>query len=81
MSDSLLPRAVVERRVGLRRSAIYKRMSKGLFPLPVQEPGFRTVRWLESEIDAYLEGAKSWPRGGCLDGYDAANDKNAFTSD
>lgn len=70
MTDSLLPRSEVERRVGLRRSAIYDRMAAGTFPLPIQEPGTRYVRWLESEIDAYVEAAKSWPRGGSWMGSD-----------
>lgn len=64
MSESLLPRSEVERRVGLRRSAIYDRMAAGTFPLPIQEPGTHNVRWLASEIDAYVEAAKSWPRAG-----------------
>lgn len=45
-----LPRAEVERRVGLRRSAIYRRMQEGRFPRPVHDIDSATVWWLESEI-------------------------------
>lgn len=77
MSESLLPRSEVERRVGLRRSAIYARMDAGTFPRPVQEPGTHNVRWLESEIDAYVEAAKSWPRAGTRMGSDSELPKAA----
>lgn len=48
-----LPRAEVERRVGLRRSAIYRRMQEGKFPQPVHDIDSATVWWLESEIEAW----------------------------
>jgi prophage regulatory protein len=54
MSEVLLTRAQVERRVGLKRSAIYDRMARGLFPKPVPDEAGRSVRWVESEIDAYV---------------------------
>ena len=46
-----LPRAEVERRVGLRRSAIYRRIRDKCFPQPVRDIGSETVWWLESEIE------------------------------
>jgi prophage regulatory protein len=48
-----LPRAEVERRVGLRRSAIYRRMQEGRFPQPVRDIDSASVWWLESEVDAW----------------------------
>ena len=53
--DRLLPRAEVERRVGLGRSAIYRMMRAGEFPAPLQI-GPKTVRWRESEIAAWVDG-------------------------
>lgn len=55
----LIDRAEVEHLVGMKRSAIYHRMSLGLFPRPVPiggAPGKPTaVRWLASEVDAWIE--------------------------
>lgn len=50
-----LPRAEVERRVGLGRSAIYKRMKEGTFPKAIHDIDSATVWWLESEIDAWQQ--------------------------
>jgi prophage regulatory protein len=41
-------------RVGLKRSAIYQRMSEGRFPKS-RSLGLRYTVWLESEIDAWIE--------------------------
>lgn len=48
----LLPLAEVENRVGLRKTAIYERMNRNEFPKPVTLG--TTVRWVESEIDAWI---------------------------
>lgn len=48
-----LPRAEVERRVGLRRSAIYRRMKEGKFPTAIHDMESATVWWLESEVEAW----------------------------
>ena len=50
----LLSRREVEDMVGLRHSAIYAWMSKGLFPLQVRIGG-KAVRWHESEIIAWID--------------------------
>jgi prophage regulatory protein len=59
MSAILLDRAAVEQRVAMKRSAIYARISAGTFPKPVPiggTPGKATaVRWIASEIDAWIE--------------------------
>jgi prophage regulatory protein len=53
--ERLLPRSEVERRTGLSRSTIYERMAAGRFPPARREPETGTVRWLESEVDAWIE--------------------------
>ena len=53
MSEHLLPRNEVERRVGLRRSAIYDRMAKGTFPQPVRFRDTRAVRWRASDVEKW----------------------------
>ena len=53
MEDRLLNRAEVERRVGLRRSALYRLMRAGQFPVPLKI-GPRAVRWPSSEIEEWL---------------------------
>ena len=53
MEDRLLNRAEVERRVGLRRSALYRLMRAGQFPEPLRI-GPRAVRWPSSEIEEWL---------------------------
>ena len=51
--DRLLTRVEVERRVGLRRSSLYREMRQGRFPLPVRV-GPRAVRWPSTEIEAWI---------------------------
>lgn len=65
MNERLLRRAEVERRVGLKRSAIYERVAKGTFPRPVKdEEGGAAVWWLESEIQAWIDRKAAGPRAG-----------------
>lgn len=52
--DVLLTRREVERRTGLSRSTLYKKMREGTFPVPLKISE-RAVRWRESEIRAYVE--------------------------
>lgn len=48
-------------RVGLRRSAIYQRMTDGRFPRS-RSLGPKCTVWIESEIDAWIRGvAESVP--------------------
>lgn len=78
MSESLLTRAEVESRTGFKRSAIYARIAAGTFPAPVREPDTGTVRWLASEVDAWVSDfiARS-VRGGTVAGSRAATIKKA----
>ena len=50
---SILRRREVERRTGLSRSEIYRRLAAGKFPKQVRI-GPRAVGWLESAIQQYL---------------------------
>lgn len=55
MAEMLLTRAEVERRTGFRKSAIYARIAAGTFPAPKPDPdGGASVRWLASEVDAWV---------------------------
>ena len=54
----LLRRAEVESFCGLSRSAIYRRLEAGSFPIPVSV-GRRGIRWYQHEI---LEWIESLPR-------------------
>ena len=47
-----LPTVILK--TGLRRSSIYKKMSEGAFPKPIQL-GTRSVGWLIEEVDAWIE--------------------------
>lgn len=68
-AERLLPRAEVERMVGFKRSAIYARIASGTFPQPLRDPETGAVRWLESEVAAWIAAAaESWPRGGSAAG-------------
>ncbi|MBT2747153.1 AlpA family phage regulatory protein [Lysobacter sp. ISL-42] len=57
-NERLLRRQEVEHRVGLKKSAIYQRIAKGAFPVPVPDEDGTNVRWLESEIRAYIAARK-----------------------
>ena len=56
--DRFLTRAEVEDRSGLSRSAIYRQMRAGRFPLPYKV-GLSSVRWSAREVE---EWADSRPR-------------------
>ena len=53
MTDRLMTRIEVQKRTGLSRTTVYRLMRAGTFPEPIKI-GPRAVRWLESEIEAYL---------------------------
>lgn len=76
LPDNLLSRSQVERRVGLKRSAIYARMAAGVFPKPVPDELSRTVRWAESEIDAYVDARKQARNMGQAAGSDGGDQRN-----
>lgn len=45
----------VEKKTGLKRSTIYKRMSDGTFPRKITLGGSRSVGWLENDIHEWLK--------------------------
>ena len=51
--DRLLRRPEIEQRCGLARSTIYRLMDEDRFPRPIRV-GPKAVRWLESDIDAWV---------------------------
>ena len=55
ITDRLVTRAEVERRVGLGRSALYRAMREGRFPEPLRV-GPKSVRWLLSEVEKWIAG-------------------------
>ena len=56
--DRLLRLSEVEERVGLRRTAIYRYISRGVFPEPVRI-GPRSSRWRESAISDWIDGLET----------------------
>ncbi len=54
LAKNILRLPNVIQRVGLSRSNIYLKISKGLFPQPIPL-GDRAVGWVESEIEAWIE--------------------------
>lgn len=55
MSQAILRLTEVTARTGLSRSTIYRLVSIGSFPRPINL-GSRSVGWLESEVQAWLDG-------------------------
>ncbi|MCR6661945.1 MAG: AlpA family transcriptional regulator [Luteimonas sp.] len=51
--DTILRLPEVERRTGLRRTAIYNWIARGDFPKPLRL-GPKASGWLESEIDQHI---------------------------
>ena len=62
MGQSILRLPQVRLRVGLSRSSIYQKISRQEFPRPVQL-GIRSVGWLESEIERWIEERVEHSRG------------------
>ncbi|EAV7503857.1 AlpA family transcriptional regulator [Salmonella enterica] len=54
MKHSLIRLPEVCRRTGNGKSWTYKQIKEGRFPQPVKT-GFRSVAWVESEVDAWIE--------------------------
>ena len=52
--DRLLTRREVERRIGMKTTALYCMMRAGQFPLP-KRIGPRAVRWSLEEIEAWID--------------------------
>ena len=52
--ERLIGRIEVQERIGLSKSALYRRLSLGEFPRPL-EVGGGSVRWKSSEIVDWIE--------------------------
>ena len=57
-SERLLRLRDVKEKTGLGSSTIYRRIADGTFPVP-RSLGPNTVRWLQSEIDAWIRSLPS----------------------
>ena len=57
-SDSFLRLSEVRRRVGFSSTKIYQLIKDGMFPKQVKVFGGRDSRWLESDINAWIEETK-----------------------
>ena len=57
MSEKLVPISAVLQRTGYKsNSTVYAKISNGSFPPPIKiNDGSNTNRWLESEIDNWIE--------------------------
>ena len=47
----------VEDRTGLKKTTIYARIKAGKFPRPAAQLGPRSVGWLESDIEQWIQDA------------------------
>jgi prophage regulatory protein len=54
-STAILRRKAVEQRTGLSRSTLYLMVKQGAFPAPISL-GAKAVGWVESEVEAFLQG-------------------------
>ncbi|WP_211867594.1 helix-turn-helix transcriptional regulator [Neoroseomonas terrae] len=54
LTDRFLALAEVKQKVGLGHSNIYRMMADGRFPA-ARRVGEKAVRWLESELDAWMQ--------------------------
>jgi prophage regulatory protein len=61
--ERLLRLRDVKQKSGLGTSTIYRRIADGTFPAP-RSLGPNTVRWLQSEIDAWIKSLPSSRSGG-----------------
>ena len=61
----MIRRPVVESMTGLSRSSLYAMMANGTFPKAIKLSE-RSVAWLESEVQAFLEGRIAASRAGVM---------------
>ena len=53
-NNRIIRRPEVQQRVGLSRSAIYRRIAEGTFPKPITIGEGKAVGWLSVEIEEFL---------------------------
>lgn len=61
--SSLLRLPEVLRRVGISRASLYQMVKRGLFPKPIPLSQ-RSVAWLDSEVQAWIDERVATARGG-----------------
>ncbi|MBV1917043.1 MAG: AlpA family transcriptional regulator [Sphingomonadaceae bacterium] len=64
---SIIRLPAVMNRTGLPRSTVYEKVKRGAFPSPISL-GSRSVGWLESDIDDWIEARIEMSRGGRHEG-------------
>jgi prophage regulatory protein len=55
ITSRLLRLSEVMARCGLGRTSVYKLIGEGRFPAPVKTLGARASRWVEGEVDAWIQ--------------------------
>jgi len=65
MSKKIIRLPEVKNTTGLSRSTIYLYMSKGIFPKSISL-GTRTIGWLKSDVERYLEDRITASKGRAL---------------
>jgi prophage regulatory protein len=65
MSKKIIRLPEVKNTTGLSRSTIYLYMSKGIFPASISL-GTRTIGWLKSDVERYLEDRITASKGRAL---------------
>lgn len=65
MSERLIPISAVLEKTGYKsQSTVYVKMAQGTFPKPIKiDDGSDTNRWIESEIDGWIEAQIEATRG------------------
>ena len=58
MTDQILRRTEVEKRIRLSRATLYAMIAEGTFPKPIRI-GKRAVGWTESSLSAWLSDRKA----------------------
>jgi prophage regulatory protein len=54
LSQRVLRMPAVQQKIGLCKASVYNRIKNGSFPRPIPLGG-KSVGWLESEIDQWIE--------------------------
>ncbi len=75
-TDRFLTLAALTVKIGMGKSSIYRMMDSGSFPRP-RQVGEVAVRWLESEVDAWM---MARPTAGIEPGIGGDTDRNSHAN-
>lgn len=64
IAPALIRRPEVTRRTGLSRTTIYRLVQSGQFPAP-RQLGARSVAWVDSEVNAWIDSRPAGTRATC----------------